>query len=490
MNPMKSNLLYNEGTSFSNKVLKGFLWLGTGTFLGQTLSWLSTIIVIRLLAPSDYGLMAMAGTFVMLLTMISEFGIGVSIIQAEHINEIEIGQIFTVVIMFGILGWLLCYFAAPLIALFYNENKLIQIIRIANLSFLLIPLYVIPQALFGREMNFKIKAKINLISQVGGAILTLIFAWQKMGVWSLVFGLIAMHLIKAIGYNYVRDSWIKPILNLKNTWKFIKFGSAVTADRFLYYLFVQSDKIIVGKFLGNGILGIYAVALNLASIPAEKVLPIISQISFTSFSRIQDDLPRIKRNILRAIRVVAVVSFPVFLGMACVAPEAIPLILGNNWQNLVVPFQLLCLVLPFKALSPILPPAVFAIGRPKVNLINMVITAIFMTIAFILGVRHGLVGVCISWIVAFPIVFLITSLRCLKVLELPFKEFISTLIFPLFASLLMAGLILLLKLTLVNFSSQVTLGIMIIFGIAFYGVMIFLFNKNEYIELKNLLKRS
>ena len=139
----------------------------------------------------------------------------------------------------------------------------------------------------------------------------------------------------------------------------------------LYYLYTIADTVIVGKFLGNALLGTYAIAMNLASIPAEKVLPIITQVSFTSYSRIQDDLDRIRRNLLRTASLIAYAGFPVFFGMAAVAPEAIRLLLGPKWTAIILPFQLICLVLPLKAISPVLPPAVFAIGRPRINMENM-----------------------------------------------------------------------------------------------------------------------
>ena len=172
--------------SFRDKVLKGLLWLGAGTFLGQLISWIATIIIIRLLSPSDYGLLAMAGTFIALLTVISELGIGASVIQAPKITEKEISQIFGIVIATSVLGWAICHLAAPAIAQFYNEHRLVSIIRVMNINFILMAFYIIPESLFIREMNFKTKAKIDVSAQVGSAFLTLILALSGMGIWSLI----------------------------------------------------------------------------------------------------------------------------------------------------------------------------------------------------------------------------------------------------------------------------------------------------------------
>lgn len=476
-------------TTFSQKVLKGFLWLGTGTFLGQFISWCSTIVVIRLLSPSDYGLMSMSTVFLNLLIMFSELGISASIIQAEKINEREIRQIFGVVIIGSFCGWVIYFFSAPVVALFFDEVRLIPLIRISSINFFIVALFIIPQSILIREMNFKAKAKVDISAQVGASVVALIFAFKGMGVWALIYSLIFMYIIKAIGFNMIHFYLVKPIFNLKGSERLIKFGVTITGDRLFYYLFTASDKIIVGKFLGEKLLGIYSVALNLASIPAEKVMPIITQVSFTSYARIQDNIVRINRNLLRSTRLVAFIGFPLFWGMAGVAPEAIELILGAKWTTIIVPFQLICIILPLKALSPIFPPAVFAIGNARVNFINMVITSIFMAFAFLIGVQYGLIGICIAWIVAYPVVFLITTTRCLKALKLPLRHVLSETVFPLVAGMLMFVSIMMIKKIDLVLQPLSLLILLILFGILFYAGLVIVFKKDAYLEFRKLLKR-
>jgi O-antigen/teichoic acid export membrane protein len=473
-----------EEVSFKKKVINGFLWIGTGSFVGQVLSWFSTIIIIRLLLPSDYGLMAMASTFVVLLATIGELGIGASIIQAANISEREVRLIYGMVIVTSICGLVVCYFTAPWMASFYNETRLIQIMRTMGVVFLLIALYAIPESMLVREMNFKKKAQVDIAAQVGGALLSLILALMGFGVWSLVVGFIGMHACKAIGFNFVNRGWLKPAFGYKEIKKFIDYGVTVTGGRLLYSLYIQMDMIIVGKFLGNSSLGVYSVASNLSSIPAEKVLPIVTQVMFTSYSRIQNDSDRIRRNILRTTRAIGYIGFPVFFGMAAVAPEGIPLILGPKWPNLVVPFQLFCMVMPLKSLSPVLPPAVYAIGKPRVNLVNMLINLIVMSFAFLVAVNYGLFGVCMAWVIVFPFLFIINSVRSLKVLEIPISEFLNEMKFPLIASLLMAAIILFSR-AMMNITNPVySLIVLTFLGAIFYVVLVVVFKRTDLLKMK------
>lgn len=402
--------------------------------------------------------------------------------------EKEIRQIYGFVIASSLMVWLVCHLAAPLVALFYKEHDLVPILRVMNVNFILIAFYLIPQSLFIREMNFKTKTAIDVSAQIGSALVTLVLALAGMGVWALVIGTIVLHSMKAVVFNLARTERFRPIFNFTGSGKFITYGVTLTGSRLLYSLYNLSDTIIVGRFLGQYALGIYAVALNLATIPAEKVLPLINQISFTSYSRIQDDMDRIRRNLLRTTRVIAFSGFPIFWGMAAVAPEAIPLILGPKWGTTVVPFQLLCIMLPLKALGPILASTVNAIGEAKVSLINTALTVIVMVMAFLIGVRHGIIGVCLAWVIAYPAVFLVTCLHNLRVLRIPLKQYLSELTFPLSASFVMASVIFLFKKILI-ISPFYSLILLISFGIVCYLSMTLIFKKDEYLEMKKLLQR-
>lgn len=480
----------SEAINLRAAVVKGFLWVGTGNFLGQLISWVSTIVVIRLLSPSDYGLMAMATSFLAFLALMSELGIGASIIQAKEITEEQIRHIFGLVVVSSGIFMIIGHFGAPLVALFYSEPRVVPLMRVMNLTFLLTALYIVPQSIFIRQMNFKIKSQIDIAASVCGAILTVGFALNGAGVWTLVVSPLFGHFFRAVSFNVVSGAWLSPLFSYRRTKPFMNFGLTITGDRLANFLYSQADTIIVGKFLGNGLLGIYAVALNLASIPMEKVLPIITQVSFASYSRIQSEMDRIGKNIFRTIHAISFVGFPLFFGMASVAPVAIRFILGEKWEAIVVPFQMLCLIMPFKALSPLLPPAVFAIGKPKVNLVNMVITAFVMGVAFLVGVQGGIIGVCIAWIIAYPIVFLITARRSLNALGLSLNDFLSEIKFPFFASLLMLICLELMKAALALSESIGSLMILSLFGAAIYAILILVFKREEYDKLKSFLLGS
>lgn len=472
-----------KSDDFKKKVLKGFIWLGTGTFLGQLIAWCSTIIVIRLLEPADYGLMAMAGTFIALLTILSELGVGAAIIQSKTLSDFQIRELFGLIIVLSLLGWLITILLAPYIAVFFNEPKITFLIRVLSINFFMIALFTIPMSLLVRDMNFKAKAKVDVSAQVGGSVVTLIMAFNGMGVWSLIGGIISIHFVKVVGYNLAAKKFALPLFRFTESLKLAKYGFVMTSNRLLFYVFTQSDRIIGGKILGDVFLGFYSVAMNLASIPAEKILPIVTQITFASYSRIQDEQERINRNILKTIRVMAVFGFPLFFGMAAVAPEAIPILLGDKWSLAIIPFQLLCFILPLKSLSFIFPPAVFAIDKAKVILVNMAITSVVMVIAFLVGAQWGLIGLSLAWVIAYPIVFSITTLRSLSALQLSFLKVISEISFPIISATVMLICLYLIRYYFSEMDNLKLLVISVISGMTIYSALIFIFKKDMYIDL-------
>jgi O-antigen/teichoic acid export membrane protein len=221
----------------------------------------------------------------------------------------------------------------------------------------------------------------------------------------------------------------------------------------------------------------------------EKVLPIIAQISFASYARIQDDMEKIRKNVLRTVRTIAFAGVPIFFGMSAVASTGLPLILGPKWESFIVPFQLLCLILPLRALSPILPPAVFAINRPTVNLINMLIVSVAMVSAFLIGVQGGVVGVCSAWLVAYPVVFGITITRSLRVLGIPIRDYLAEIQFPFFSGAIMLFAVRMLGEMIDIAWPPYALTLQILVGLMLYLSLTMVFDKKQSAEIRKYLLR-
>jgi O-antigen/teichoic acid export membrane protein len=473
------------------KVVRGFVWQGGTGFVCQVITWLMTIFIIRLLSPGDYGLIAMATIFLEFLTMISELGFGAAVVQCPDFEGYRLRQLLSFILLINVLWGILTFWGAPLAASVFGEPRLITILKVLSINFLIMGFYVLPQSLLVRAFDFRKKGTVELFARVLSALTALILAFKGLNVWALVISLIVLHVAKLIGFNLVLPVLVWPKFSFQGLGRFLRFGSLMTGIRVLFFLHSQSDRALAGKFLGKDLLGIYSVALDLAAVPLDKVAPIIIQVTFPAFSRIQSDMDRVRRNVLRAVHLAALIFFPVFLGMAAVAPQFILFIFGDKWRGIVVPFQLVCVILPLKAFDPVISPAILGIGKPEVGLWNQAITFVVMAIAFVVGVKGGVTGLCIAWVVVYPLVFLLTTWRNLRALGIPFMQLVSAIRFSALSSAIMAlGVIMIDRLLITNVSGALELGASIGAGILIYVLLAYRFQREVVTEIRGILRSS
>lgn len=461
------------GATFGQRVVRSFAWRGGSQFVVQFCTWVSTLIVIRLLVPSDYGLMAMAGVFLGLFFILADLGLGAAVIQAPTISRDQLSRLFGIVLVVNALGGAVMLISAPAVAAFFGEPQLVLVIRVLTVNFLLVALYTLPQSQLMRDLEFGLIARVDVTAGLSAAAVSLLLAYLGFGVWALVGSSLTLHGVKVIGLNLLRPNPV-PIFSLRSLSGLAGFGLLLTLDRLLFFVYGQVDIVIGGRFLGKEALGYYGVALSLATIPMEKVLPVITTVSFAAFARIQADEARVRRNLLRGLQLVSLVCFPACLGMAAVAGDLVPVVLGSGWNGMIVPLQILCLVLPFKMIAALFPPALFGVGRPGVNVRNMAISMVAMTCAMLVGVRFGVVGLCLAWLIAYPLVFVVIARNALIPLGVGLRDFLGSVALPTAGSLAMAVSVTgLSELIGLNGPSPLRLVVLILSGVAIYVVFLF-----------------
>lgn len=473
------------------KVIRSFYWNAGGKLLCQFITWVITLFVIRLLTPADYGLMAMAGIFIGLLSLLNELGLGAAIVQRENLDNTSIRKVFGLVITVNTFLFILLLFTSPLIASFFNEPKIIPVLRLLSFQFILMGLSIIPHSLLMREMDFKNISIIEFISGLIGSLTTLIIVLMNGGVWALVFGNLTSNLIRAIGLNMIHP-WVgSPRLSFKGMRQIMSFGGYVTIGSIFWYFYNQADIFIVGKLLGKNILGFYSIGLELASIPMNKISGILNQIAFPAYSIIKREPEKVKTYFLKSIRIISFIAFPVLWGISSISEEIVVLFLGEKWQLAALPLQLISLLIPLRMVSNITYPVLIGLGKPDIAFLNILTYAVVMPLAMLIGVKWGIIGVCLAWLIVFPIVFMTIIIRVNTILNIKFIEFITSIHKPIIASLIMYLMIMaikyFLKLNSINIDIELII-ILIIIGFIIYSSIIFIINKEGYGEMKELLK--
>lgn len=472
------------------QILTGLKWTAGGRLGAQVITWAITLIVMRLLTPEDYGLLAMANVFFAFMLMLSEAGLGPALIQKKNLDNTSLRSVFAIIIFTNASMLLLLNLSAPIIATFFNENRLIPILHVLSLQFLLNIFSTLPSSQLYRQLKFKSLSLINFSTTIIGSVLTLLMAYAQLGVWALVLGNLLASMLNVIAINIIAPSFLFPRFSLSGMRNLLSFGGNVTLSRLLWFFYAQADTAIVGKFLGKEILGFYSIAMQLASLPVQRVSAIINQVAFPVFSRIQDNQEQFCSFILKAARVLSLIAFPILWGIASIANEIILLFLGEKWQSAILPLQLLALMMPLRVLVHFLPSAVDALGRPDVTMRNSLYASIIMPIAFLIGCNWGLDGVALSWVIAYPLVFFINIYRMLRVIGLQLSDFFYA-IMPAMGTTIGMYLAVWATATLLtnNIDQWIKLPIMIVTGVLAYASLTLLFNKRGYREVIDLIRR-
>lgn len=478
----------SEIGDMKGQVVKSIAWLGGLRYLGQIISWAITVIVIRLLSPNDYGLMAMASVWMGFLVMLSELGLGAAIIQKQEIQEEQLPHILGFVILSHVGFGIFLFAGATPVSSYYAEPRLVPILRTISLNFLLLGLYVIPQAVLIRKMDFRKKAVIELVATVAASIATLVMVLSGLGVWALVLNSILFNAASAIGYGFLRKSFYLPRWRFSQITDLLRYGMGIVGTRMLYYFLNKSDILIAGRILGATLIGTYSVALDLVSVPLDKFLPLLTQVAFPAYSRIQSDLVAVKYYFLKTIRLSSTILFPTFWGLAVVAPELITWLLGANWIHTILPLQVLCIVMPLRALAALFSPMLIGIGETSVPLKYTAAGCVIMPAAFYVGSQYGVLGLSLAWVLGFTVVFAVTAKMSLARVNLPLKDFLSNISSGIIGSIVLVATTLVAKyafLTSVPFPLN-TIGLIVLGGIS-YLTFILVSNKDLFLETCDLL---
>lgn len=471
------------------QVLTALRWTASVKLVGQVASWAMTLIVIRMLAPADYGLMAMAAVLPSFLYLANDFGLDVVLVQRLEQSETMRRQVFGLVILVNLAFLILLFLAAPLVANFFAEPRLTPLSRVLAIQFAFFIFDTLPRAKLERALEFKRLSLVSLAATLVGGLSSFVLAALAFGVWALAYGQLVTVAVTTVGLNLSTWSLCRPSLSLKGVWPHLSFGGLVTANRLAWAVFEGADKVIGGKFLGQEIFGFYAVALHIATLPITKTAGVLSAVALPAFSQVQTQAAEVRAYFLKAVRISSVVAFPIFLGMASIAPDLVDLLLGQKWHPTAPLIQILALVMPVRMISMLLPPVLWGVGRPGVSATNLVIAALTMSAALVVGAHWGAVGIASAWLLAFPPILCISLYRARSAIGVSLGEFLSAMRWPAIASAIMFAVVIGIDKHVDSTYRAFVLPALIIAGVITYVLVLFTFDRGKVRETVALFSR-
>jgi O-antigen/teichoic acid export membrane protein len=388
------------GASVGSSIISSSRWTGLSSVGTQSIKFVTSIILARLLAPQDFGLMAMALVVTGFVEIFKDLGTGSVIIQRSEISRDLLDTLFWANIVFGFLtggGVSLC---APVIAGLYGASRLGPIFQVLGLTFVFSSCAVVKNALLHRDMRFGRLAFVEMSVVVIQGVVAVWLAVIGWGVWALVAGTIGAS-IASTSLLWQAVPW-RPrfFFRWQDFSSVFRFSFNLTGANIFNFLINNADKVIVGRFLGATPLGYYALAQKILMTPIYLVSLSLTRVLFPGFSKIQDDNTQLQQKYLRACGAIVLIIFPALAGICILAAPFVNVMLGAKWGPVIPLIMIMSPAGTILSLSATTGVIYLVKGRTNWMLWWAIFSGTLSIFGLIIGLRWGVVGVATGYLMA------------------------------------------------------------------------------------------
>ena len=362
----KLKQLLSPGSSLTQRAVRGSIWIFALRITTRLFTLARMIVLARVLAPNDFGLMGIALLAMSTLEIFSQTGFDTALIQKKGDTDAYLDTCWTVQVIRGILLFGILFAAAPLVAAFFDTPKAAAIVRVIAVAELLKGFTNIGVIYFQKEIEFNKQFLYQFSSTLAHLAVAIPAALILRSVWALVFGLLAGQFVGLI-MSYVIHPY-KP--RVKIDWgkgrELFNFGRWILGSSILAFLLTQGDDIFLGKVLGVTALGFYQMAYRLSNLPATEITHVISQVSFPVYSKVQDNIEKLRKAYLEVLQLTTFISIPLAVGIFVLAPDFTRLFLGEKWMPMVSAMKVLAFWGMLRSITASTGPLFYSIGRPDI----------------------------------------------------------------------------------------------------------------------------
>lgn len=474
------------------QTVSGIKWQVGVSLLHKIISFAATIILARLLGPSDFGLFALTMVVVSSFELFKSIGIDSALIRKKDNFEIAANTAFVIIPLLGVILYVVLNFGAPIIGKMLNNSKIINVVRVLGITFVFSCFAKIPQSLLERNLQFKQISIGEFVSAIVFSLSAIILALLRFGVWSLVYA----YIIKILCFSIIIWSYSKwkPVFSFdkKIALEMLNFGKFVFLASVAWFLRMNLDNLMVGNLLGVTMLGYYAIAFNIANFGADYFGNKVYRVIYPAYSKLQDDRHALRTLFLKTLKHISIIAFPLGIGIFLLGGDFLRIAYGEKWLHAISVLRILAFAGIFNVLPAATGAVFLAIGKPKISFFTTIIqvTMFFlfispMTRAF--GINGVGFIVSASSIIAFAIELLFAS----KLLNLDFVQLSGCFTPAVRASFFMTIVVYSFK-NLMNLKiiySSLLINFLLIFSVATltYLFTLFVYNKNELKEIKQIV---
>ena len=391
-------------------VVNGAVWATLQTLVAQGVGFVVSMVLARLLSPSDYGTVAMLSVFFAVAMSLSSCGFGNALVQKKEVGDLEFNSVFYVSLAISVVVYALFYFAAPYIAEFYHAPVLCPVTRVSALSFVFNAINGVQIAELNRKMRFDLRFRINLITSVVSAACGITLAYMGYGVWAIVTASLASSIASVFAYWTIIAWRPKPMFSFAALRPLFSYGWKLSLSGLVHTVYSNLYGFIIGRCYTPADLAFVNKGNSMPNLLMTSIDGTINSVSFPALAQIQDDKGKLRDGMRRMIQCSTYLVFPLMAGLALCARLLLLVLYGGQWEPATPYVQIACLsfaLLPFNTINT---NAISAMGRSDVFLaLDCVKKAIGITLT-IVSLRHGVVAFMLTMaLVQSPVAILINT---------------------------------------------------------------------------------
>jgi len=410
--------------SNSQKAVYGVYWMGFMSASSVVIKLLITMVLSRLLTPSEFGSVAAVQVVISFADILWMMGVGPAIVQKKELTTIDIETGNTLNVLFGISIYIFILINASHLSSFMGiEDK--SMLRILSLVFVIHSFSGVSEALLQREMNFKDISLINIYALIAYGVFAISLALFKFGAWALVFAQIIQDIIKSM--QTYKKKPIKLALRIDNrsVQELLYFGTGFTLSRIFNNFANQGDYFVVNKELGSSALGYYNRAYQLLAIPTSVIGTVMDKVLFPLISKYQNDYEKIRFIYYNITSMIALLAFPISLISLLGGNDFIYIFLGKEWSYTVLPFKILIVSLFFRMAYKICDSIVRSLGEVYKRMLVQVVYAVLVIGGAYVGKNWGIVGVALATVFAIIVNYIIMILLVHRLIDARMNELLA-----------------------------------------------------------------
>ena len=408
--------------SLAQKTITGIIWNFAEQLGRRGIAVIITLLLARFLAPADFGLIAMMAVFLAVAQSLMDSGLKQALIRQQGASQIDFNTAFYANLTLGLISYILLFLSAPLIAQFFNEPRLIILVRVAGLNIPIHAFQVVQSAILSRNLNFKTQLQASIPAGIISGLIAIGLAYTGFGVWALIAQMLLSSLITT-ALLWKLQSW-RPSLSFscKSLGSMYNFGYKLFLSGLLDTIFKNIYVVVIAKLFTASIAGFYFFAEKIKEIVISQLVGSIQTVTYPALATMQSDDKRLKAGYRKVIQVTTFILFPSMLLLAALAEPFFNLLLPEQWFTAALYLQLMCIAGVMYPLHSINLNVLKVKGRSDLFLYLEIFKKIMIVIILSISFRFGVIGILIGQIISSVLAYIPNSYFSSRLINYPVRE--------------------------------------------------------------------